>query len=65
MEKMKETTQEVVTQQQSIGDGNTTDLASDHLERGLKPRHLTMIALGGALGTGLLVGTWVSPKSFH
>lgn len=27
------------------------------LERGLKPRHLTMIALGGALGTGLLVRT--------
>ena len=27
------------------------------LERGLKPRHLSMIAIGGALGTGLIVGT--------
>lgn len=27
------------------------------LNRGLKPRHLSMIAIGGALGTGLIVGT--------
>ena len=31
--------------------------SNDKLEKGLKPRHLTMIALGGALGTGLLIGT--------
>ncbi|KAI0841596.1 putative amino acid permease [Hypoxylon sp. FL0890] len=27
------------------------------LHRGLKARHITMIALGGALGTGLIIGT--------
>lgn len=27
------------------------------LHRGLKARHITMIAIGGALGTGLIVGT--------
>ncbi|KAI1143925.1 putative amino acid permease [Hypoxylon sp. FL0543] len=27
------------------------------LRRGLKARHITMIALGGALGTGLIIGT--------
>lgn len=28
-----------------------------HLHRGLKSRHITMIALGGAIGTGLIIGT--------
>jgi amino acid transporter len=28
-----------------------------HLHRGLKSRHITMIAIGGAIGTGLIVGT--------
>ncbi|KAG5980881.1 amino acid transporter, partial [Claviceps pusilla] len=27
------------------------------LHKGLKARHITMIAIGGALGTGLIVGT--------
>mgnify|MGYP002348121749 CR=1 FL=1 len=27
------------------------------LHRGLKARHITMIAIGGALGTGLIIGT--------
>lgn len=27
------------------------------LHRGLKSRHITMIAIGGALGTGLIIGT--------
>ena len=27
------------------------------LHRGLKARHITMIALGGAIGTGLIIGT--------
>lgn len=27
------------------------------LHRGLKARHITMIAIGGAVGTGLLIGT--------
>ena len=29
------------------------------LHRGLKSRHITMIAIGGALGTGLIIGTYV------
>lgn len=28
-----------------------------NLERGLKARHITMIAIGGAIGTGLIIGT--------
>ncbi len=30
---------------------------SDHLQKQLKPRHVHMIAIGGAVGTGLFVGT--------
>lgn len=31
---------------------------SNHdLTRGLKARHITMIAIGGAVGTGLIIGT--------
>jgi len=30
---------------------------SAHLHRGLKARHITMIAIGGAIGTGLIIGT--------
>jgi aromatic amino acid permease len=30
---------------------------ADHLGHTLKPRHLTMLALGGAIGAGLFVGT--------
>lgn len=29
------------------------------LHRGLKARHITMIAIGGAIGTGLIIGTYV------
>lgn len=29
----------------------------DDLHRGLKARHITMIAIGGAVGTGLIIGT--------
>ena len=28
-----------------------------HLQQGLKRRHMTMISLGGIIGTGLFVGT--------
>ena len=28
-----------------------------HLHRGLKSRHITMIAIGGAIGTGLIIGS--------
>ena len=42
--------------------GNTFDLQTSddvetHLHRGLRARQVTMIALGGALGSGLLIGT--------
>jgi amino acid transporter len=30
---------------------------NSHLHRGLKARHVTMIAIGGAIGTGLIIGT--------
>ncbi|KAF2014650.1 hypothetical protein BU24DRAFT_433894 [Aaosphaeria arxii CBS 175.79] len=30
---------------------------NQHLRRGLKSRHITMIAIGGAIGTGLILGT--------
>lgn len=32
-----------------------------HLHRGLKSRQITMIAIGGAIGTGLIIGTFVNP----
>jgi amino acid transporter len=30
-----------------------------HLHRGLRSRQITMIAIGGAIGTGLIIGTLV------
>ena len=38
-------------------DGVTQHLDHQHLHRGLKSRHITMIAIGGAIGTGLIIGT--------
>jgi len=49
-----------------VGHGETLATDSDgvvvhadhqHLHRGLKSRHITMIAIGGAIGTGLIIGT--------
>lgn len=40
----------------SVGDGYRDD-AEHHLHRGLKSRQITMIAIGGAIGTGLIIGT--------
>lgn len=31
--------------------------AAGNLHRGLKARHISMIALGGSIGTGLIIGT--------
>lgn len=31
--------------------------AGEHLHRGLSSRQVTMIAIGGAIGTGLIIGT--------
>ena len=41
-------------------DWYTPDHPSTHLHRGLRARQVTMIALGGALGSGLLIGTGVA-----
>ncbi|EUC42059.1 hypothetical protein COCMIDRAFT_29244 [Bipolaris oryzae ATCC 44560] len=38
-------------------DGVAVHTDSGHLHRGLKSRHITMIAIGGAIGTGLIIGT--------
>lgn len=40
--------------QQPIGHESSAGTA---LHRGLKARHITMIAIGGAIGTGLIIGT--------
>lgn len=36
---------------------NSQDDSHHHLHRGLKARQITMIAIGGAIGTGLIIGT--------
>ena len=42
----------------SVGnDGGVHYEDHQHLHRGLKSRHITMIAIGGAIGTGLIIGT--------
>ncbi|EMD63666.1 hypothetical protein GGP41_005691 [Bipolaris sorokiniana] len=38
-------------------DGVAVHNDNSHLHRGLKSRHITMIAIGGAIGTGLIIGT--------
>jgi amino acid transporter len=38
-------------------DGGINYGDNKHLHRGLKSRHITMIAIGGAIGTGLIIGT--------
>jgi amino acid transporter len=40
------------------GDAPSVDSEIHHdLHRGLKSRQITMIAIGGAIGTGLIIGT--------
>ena len=41
-----------------VADSHAAELG-DHtqLHRDLKARHITMIAIGGAIGTGLIIGT--------
>lgn len=36
---------------------DTAATSETKLHRGLKARHITMIAIGGAIGTGLIIGT--------
>ncbi|KZT26248.1 amino acid permease Dip5 [Neolentinus lepideus HHB14362 ss-1] len=45
-------------EQRFVGVADLADLTHSHnLHRGLMARHITMIALGGALGTGLIIGS--------
>ena len=59
----KEKTEEDLVKEVSYdpsSDASSTDVdenSSDKLHRNLHPRHISMIALGGALGTGLIIGT--------
>lgn len=49
-----------LSHQQSAKLGEIQDLAHQpghDLQKRLETRHVTMIALGGALGTGLMIGT--------
>lgn len=47
----------VVAQPEMGTDGGLQYRDHKHLHRGLKSRHITMIAIGGAIGTGLIIGT--------
>ncbi|TVY87837.1 Dicarboxylic amino acid permease [Lachnellula willkommii] len=42
---------------------NRGESGGHDLHRGLKSRQITMIAIGGAIGTGLIIGTFVLPTS--
>jgi GABA permease len=41
----------------TYGDDTSANAHEPQLKRGLKPRHMTMIALGGIIGAGLFVGS--------
>jgi amino acid transporter len=47
----------VTSQPELSSDGAIHYDDHQHLHRGLKSRHITMIAIGGAIGTGLIIGT--------
>ncbi|RCI04628.1 hypothetical protein CU098_002946, partial [Rhizopus stolonifer] len=49
----------------SITNGSVSDMSEDKpaLQRGLKARHLTMISLGGTIGTGLFLASGSSVAS--
>ncbi|KAL2022648.1 hypothetical protein VTK56DRAFT_4992 [Thermocarpiscus australiensis] len=53
--------QEVAAAEYSGGEG-IIDEAKDDLHRGMKPRQLNMMAIAGAIGTGLVIGTGTSLK---
>jgi len=57
--KMAEKTPSLLASDNGIGESvpQQGGVGEDGLQKHLKDRHLSMIALGGALGTGLLVGT--------
>ncbi|KAK5462798.1 amino acid transporter [Exophiala xenobiotica] len=46
-----------LSQMDSVDVQGTQSQEGTQLHRGLKARHITMIAIGGAIGTGLIIGT--------
>lgn len=49
------------TEKEELPKGTVAERYNDdpnhHLHRGLKSRQISMIAIGGAIGTGLIIGT--------
>ncbi|KAH6635913.1 amino acid permease/ SLC12A domain-containing protein [Chaetomium tenue] len=62
-EKTAAPVQDVSQGDQSSGEeGTVEDGTEDDLHRGMKPRQLNMMAIAGAIGTGLVIGTGTSLK---
>ncbi|KAI5308490.1 hypothetical protein KEM55_005563 [Ascosphaera atra] len=56
-------TKEITTSEPEVY-GPSDSERDGRLKRGLKGRHISMIAIGGAVGTGLLIGTGSALASF-
>lgn len=54
---MEKHSSHIDTRGEDLGIRGLETSANTSLHRGLKARHITMIAIGGALGTGLIIGT--------
>lgn len=57
MEKNKEMTPDIQVKNDLVEEGAVNQQHHVELHRALKARHITMIAIGGAIGTGLIIGT--------
>lgn len=57
MEKDPENLATDINEKNDLGEGNGQQQHNVDLHRALKARHITMIAIGGAIGTGLIIGT--------
>lgn len=57
MEKDPENLAADINEKNDLGEGNGQQQHNVDLHRALKARHITMIAIGGAIGTGLIIGT--------
>ncbi|KAK4244775.1 amino acid permease/ SLC12A domain-containing protein [Corynascus novoguineensis] len=51
-----------ILQTELSGEEGVIDEAQDDLHRGMRPRQLNMMAIAGAIGTGLVIGTGTSLK---
>ncbi|BCR89234.1 dicarboxylic amino acid permease agtA [Aspergillus chevalieri] len=54
---VKEEASDVHVKNELVEEGNVDQHRNVELHRALKSRHITMIAIGGAIGTGLIIGT--------